>query len=177
MAQEVSALNHGPKDGFRFVNSSSDSHSPGYSGSSNCAFGASETSTVTAALEIKCKEELCKRSCRCTCLLDLGKINELENDMDCLAPEHSEENKKSSAVLGRVAMNIRERRQRKPPQRYIEESSKQTNFVAKDKPPLSKQPKKKHARLLVGILIIFWCKVMTVSYQFEHLPFAVFMFF
>ncbi|KAK4766316.1 hypothetical protein SAY87_007958 [Trapa incisa] len=140
LAQEVSALNHCPNDGFRFVNSSSDSHSPGYSGSSNCAVGICETSTIIAAQEIKCLEESCKRLGRCASSFELGKIHELENGVDCLVPEPSRENNKNS-------VNIRERRQRKPPQRYIEELSKKADGVA-EKPPLSKKHTKKHAQLL-----------------------------
>lgn len=135
----------GPSDGLRFGNSSSDSHSPGYSGSSNGAVGMSETSTVTTAPDTKCKEGSCKRMGRCTCLLGSQNVNK--------------KNRKSAA-MGRVSVNVGEKRQRKPPQRYIEESSKANSrsrqkkdgVVVKDKPPLWKEPKRKHTRLSVRIL-------------------------
>lgn len=159
MAQEVSALNHGPSNRLHFGNSSSYSHSPGCSGGSNGAVGMSETSTVTAAPDIKCREESCKRMGRCACFLGSQKIDELEKDLDCLVPEPLEKNKKNAAIVGRVFVNVGEKRQRKPPQRYIEESSKanskhrqkQDSIVAKHKPPLWREPKKKYTRLLVRI--------------------------
>ncbi|XP_031381872.1 uncharacterized protein LOC116196340 isoform X1 [Punica granatum] len=156
LAEEVSALGRGPCGGLHFGDSISDSHSPDHSGSSNGAVGTSETSTVTTTPDMKCKDETCRRRGRCACSFDLGKVDELEKDVGCLVPEPSDEDEKGAAEGSRIAVNAREKRQRKPPQRYIEESSKansrdghkQASAVGKDKPPLWRQPKKKRTGLV-----------------------------
>ncbi|KAK4761943.1 hypothetical protein SAY87_029827 [Trapa incisa] len=115
----------------------------------------SEASTITTAPDVKCKEGSCKRTGRCACLIGSQKINGLDKDFDCLIPEPLKKNKKN-ATVARDSVSNGEKRQWKPPRRYIEESSradskhrlKQESIVAKHKPHLWREPKKKHTGLL-----------------------------
>ncbi|KAK4784830.1 hypothetical protein SAY86_019198 [Trapa natans] len=157
LAQEVSALNGGPSNGFYFSILSPDSHSPGYSGSSNGAIGMSETSTVTTTLDVQCNGQSYKIVSTPACFHDLGKKWKLENSVDCLVDKHQEGNKRSSLMVGGADENILEKRKRKPPQRYIEESSKansshkQKHNVVKNMPPMCRHPKKGSAKPLVSV--------------------------
>ncbi|KAK4790734.1 hypothetical protein SAY86_018038 [Trapa natans] len=148
LAREVSALSGCPSNGFCFSNLSPDSHSPGYSRSSNGAIGMSKTSTVTTtAPEVQCN-------------------GQLENNVHCLVLKHSEGSKRSSSMVGGADENILEKRRRKPPQRYIEESSKADSshgqkhndnvVVAKDMPLMCRHPKKRSAIPPVRIPILFF---------------------
>lgn len=120
-----------PVEGSHLGNSSSESHSPGFSGS-NVAVGVSDSST---APESECKDEspdkmvTCElRSSECQIPVDekspstndVNNFDELDNDDNVLLSSIFSKCKKR--VKGSV-LGTKVKRLRKPTQRYIEESS------------------------------------------------------
>lgn len=127
--------------GSHLGNSSSESHSPGLSGSSNVAIGISDSSTTVP--ESECKNDsltkmitcelhsIVKSECECEVPIednegpsspDVLKFDELDNDDNCLLSSILSKCKKraKSSSLG-----TKVKRSRKPTQRYIEEFSDQ----------------------------------------------------
>lgn len=130
LVQEVSALRSDLCDGIHLGNSSSDSHSPGYSASSNGVVGMSDSSAITNS-DISYRDELNHKSgsdlpygayrirrSRSRNNRDKTRKDSLHGEKftDC-HPLVKNENSPE------VVASVREKRQRKPPQRYIEESS------------------------------------------------------
>lgn len=133
-AEKVAKLDCGPVEGSHLGNSSSESHSPGVSGS-NVAVGMSDS--LTTALESKCKNEKMvncelhgtfKSKCeyqasdveKCPSSHDVDRFDELDSDDNVLLSSILSKCKKrvKSSVLGTKAKRLR-----KPTKRYIEESS------------------------------------------------------
>lgn len=126
LAQEVSALDIGLCNGVRLGNSSTDSHSPGYSGSSNGAIEMSESSDAINP-ELNCNDDLCQGRIGpedCNCLSrDTIKVDQLQNSSDCVVSLLSSRNKNNPAAESRLGACLTQKRQRKPTRRYIEESA------------------------------------------------------
>ncbi|KAI4374273.1 hypothetical protein MLD38_012285 [Melastoma candidum] len=140
--QEISALNHRPSDKIRIGNSSSDSHSPRCSGSSNGAVVMSESSAGTDP-ERNGHDGTCKVTVNREMKVDgrdqhghaqqsgvinhlttsnFGEPNELWNMTT--NPATVPYNGRNSFVEASVDdMDLRQKRQRKPTRRYIEEST------------------------------------------------------
>lgn len=142
--EQVAKFDCGPIKGSHLGNSSSESHSPGLSGSSNVAIGISESSTTTVP-ESECKNDsltkmitcelhrAVKSECECEVpiednegpgSLDVLKFDELDNDDNCLLSSILSKCKKRSKSSG-SALGTKVKRSRKPTQRYIEEFSDQ----------------------------------------------------
>ncbi|KAF8007716.1 hypothetical protein BT93_K1650 [Corymbia citriodora subsp. variegata] len=126
LAQEVSALDVGLRDGPRLGNSSTDSHSPGYSGSSNGAIEMSESSDGNNP-ELNCNDDSSQGRIGpedCNCLSrDSIKVDQLQNSSDCVVSLLSSRNKNNPAAESRMVACLTQKRQRKPTRRYIEESA------------------------------------------------------
>ncbi|KAI4365605.1 hypothetical protein MLD38_021573 [Melastoma candidum] len=140
--QEISALNHRPSDKIRIGNSSSDSHSPRCSGSSNGAVVMSESSAGTDP-EHNGRDGTCKVSVNYEMNVygrdqhghaqqsgvinhltssNIGEPNELWNMTTIRAAVHYD-GRNSFAEASVDDMDLRQKRQRKPTRRYIEEST------------------------------------------------------
>ncbi|KAG6692762.1 hypothetical protein I3843_10G124500 [Carya illinoinensis] len=137
-------LDSGPSEATCLGNSSSESPSPGLSGSCNGAVGISESSTATI-LESECKNDVLDKivTCKlhggfmskCGCQppaedgihmasIELRKLNDLDHDENLLACGIlSTGTGKRSLEVSRIDEFLREKRLRKPTRRYIEESS------------------------------------------------------
>ncbi|KAL3715236.1 hypothetical protein ACJRO7_007037 [Eucalyptus globulus] len=126
LAQEVSALDVGLCDGLRLGNSSTDSHSPGYSGSSNGAIEMSESSDGNNP-ELNCNDDSSQGRIGpedSNCLSrDSVKVDQLQNSPDCVVSLLSSRNKNNPAAESRLVACLTQKRQRKPTRRYIEESA------------------------------------------------------
>lgn len=126
LSQEVSALDIGLCDGLRMGNSSTDSHSPGYSGSSNGAVEMSESSDGNNP-EPNCNDDSCRGRIGpedCNYLSrDSIKVDQLQNSSDCVVSLLSSRNKNNPAAESRLVACLTQKRQRKPTRRYIEESA------------------------------------------------------
>ncbi|XP_044473356.1 uncharacterized protein LOC123201856 isoform X1 [Mangifera indica] len=140
--EQVTKLDYVPIKGSHFGNSSSESHSPGLSGTCNVAIGISKLST-TIVPESECKNgslakltscelhNTIKSECECKVpiedtegpsSLDVLEYDELDNDDNCLLSSILSKCKKraKSSALGNQV-----KRPRKPTQRYMEEFSDQ----------------------------------------------------
>lgn len=143
-AGKASALASGPCKRSHSRNSSSESQSPGLSGSSNSAVGISEFSAVTieefeydddsldktathesqGALRHKKRRQTPVQGSICPTSHDLQNLNKLDNDENLLLSDIlSNQNEKSSIDANKVGSFVREKRLRKRTQRFIEEFS------------------------------------------------------
>lgn len=144
-AGKVSALASGPCEGSHSRNPSSESQSSGLSGSSNRSIGISDSSTVTiqefeyknGSLDKTGNHDLqvaVRRKKRCLTplqgldLQDFKKFDDDENPL--LSDLLSNQKGKSSTEACKVGSFLREKRLRKPTQRYIEEfSNKKSKYL------------------------------------------------
>ncbi|KAF5750391.1 TRF-like 8 putative isoform 1 [Tripterygium wilfordii] len=138
--EKVSEFSCPPREGSRFRNPPSESHSPGCSGSSNGANGVSDTSTATI-LESGCKNDLLENvaicelhivsrsECGChlpvqeqICLSspDTRNLDDLDNDEHCIIVNGMSSDEKEK----NFGASISQKRLRKPTRRFIEEFSK-----------------------------------------------------
>ncbi|KAJ0028715.1 hypothetical protein Pint_35655 [Pistacia integerrima] len=163
--EQVTKLDCGAIKGPHLGNSSSESHSPGLSGSSNVAIGISDSTTTTVP-ESECKNDsltkmitcelhsISKSECECEVPIedneapsspDVLKFDELDNDDNCLLSSILSKCKKraKSSSLG-----TKVKRSRKPTQRYIEEFSDQKSRSVLDGQKVS-APALKDKRLKV----------------------------
>ncbi|GMN39165.1 hypothetical protein TIFTF001_008404 [Ficus carica] len=137
-------LDYGPRGRSHSRNASSESQSPGLSGSSNSAVGISESSSVTIQ-ESECKNESLDktgtelrgtfrhkkkrktqvRGSMCPASLDLQTPKQLDDDDDdpLLSSMLVKKYEKNSDEASKAGGSRREKRLRRPTQRYIEEVS------------------------------------------------------
>ncbi|XP_015870560.3 uncharacterized protein LOC107407763 isoform X1 [Ziziphus jujuba] len=147
-AGKVSVLAPGLCQGSHSRNPSSESQSPGLSGSSNSAIGISDSSTVTVQdFEYKNdslnktekhglqaavrRKKRCRTPLQGTCL-DSQDFKEFDDDENPLLSDLllSNQKGKSSIEACKVGSFLREKRLRKPTQRYIEEfSNKKSKYL------------------------------------------------
>ncbi|XP_024028719.1 uncharacterized protein LOC21407106 [Morus notabilis] len=142
-AGKAFGLDYGPRGGSHSRNASAESRSPGLSGSSNSAVGLSESSSVTIQ-ESECKNDSLKKTetelrgtfrhkkkrktqvkgSMCPASHDLQTPNQLDDDDDPLLSSMlvNKHEKKSGEAI-KVGGSRREKRLRRPTQRYIEEFS------------------------------------------------------
>ncbi|KDP29137.1 hypothetical protein JCGZ_16526 [Jatropha curcas] len=142
LAEKVSFLDCAPFGRLQLGNSSSESQSPGFSGSSNVANGLSESSTATVP-EAECKSgSLKKRTVKCelndssgnkwdyqagvdvfTTSHDLEELDEVDYAKPLESGLSSDENEKKVVQASKTGTLLRQKRTRKPTKRYIEEFS------------------------------------------------------
>lgn len=135
-------------------NSSSESQSPGFSGSSNGGLGLSESSAATIP-DSECKNGSLEKSVKCELHDSSGSkwasqapaednIFPTAHDLENLDQLDNDENEKKTVQATKVGTLLRQKRLRKPTKRYIEEFSdpklkhvaeneKILSYVAKDK--------------------------------------------
>ncbi|GAV67878.1 Myb_DNA-bind_6 domain-containing protein [Cephalotus follicularis] len=167
LAENVSGLDCGLCDGSRLGNSSSESRSPGFSGSSNGAVGVSESSMATIP-EPECKDDshdktvFCDsldtfrskrrrqvpvddKKCPTACIQD---SDELEDDDKPLVNFILSCKKgKSSVQTTKVGILSKHKRLRKPTQRFIEEFSDTKSRSIVEREDVSTDSKDKHLKL------------------------------
>lgn len=168
LAEKVSYLDYTPRGGSRLRNSSSESQSPGCSGSSNGAVGMSESSTATIPkFESKNgwhhKTVKCKLSCSsgdkwnsqepgeesmCPTSEDIEDLDELDDDAKPLISLVSGKNAKKVVQAAKAGTSVRQKRLRKPTKRYIEElSDPKSKHVMERKSDLSATLKDKRPKI------------------------------
>lgn len=143
-AGKASGLDYGLYGGSLSRNLSSESQSPGLSGSSNSAVGISESSSVTIqeseckidslnkpatyelpAFRHKRRRKIPVQEVKCPASLGLQNPDELEDDDDdpLLSSMLLNKNGRNSGEGSKIGSSRGEKRMRKPTQRYIEEFS------------------------------------------------------
>lgn len=145
---KATGLNYGPSGGSLSRNVHLESHSPGLSGSSNSAVGISDSSSVTIQ-ELECKNDSLdkppafeshgssryKRRRKITvqgsmrhASLDLQNPDELDDDDPLLSTMLLNKSGKNLGEASKIGASRREKRLRKPTQRYIEELSDKKKY-------------------------------------------------
>ncbi|KAJ6742552.1 TRF-LIKE 8 [Salix viminalis] len=168
LAQKVSYLDYTPRDGSRLRNSSSESQSPGCSGSSNGAAGMSELSTATIPESeskngwhnktVKCKLRRSSgdkwnsqepgEDSACPTSDDIEDLDELDDDAKPLISLVSGKNAKKVVHAAKAGTSARQKRLRKPTKRYIEElSDPKSKQVMERKSDLSATLKDKRPKI------------------------------
>ncbi|TYI04087.1 hypothetical protein ES332_A11G390400v1 [Gossypium tomentosum] len=147
--EKLSELDCGPREGSTLCNSSSESHSPGFSGRSNSVGGISESSTATVRESNSENGGLGKRvgcdlhhnfrrkhGCQGP-VMDVGRssiehMQDLDESDDDEKPLVSlilsNQKVKSSVKVTKGDTLLRQKRLRKPTRRYIEEFSRNSNM-------------------------------------------------
>ncbi|KAL1146589.1 hypothetical protein V6Z11_A11G384100 [Gossypium hirsutum] len=147
--EKLSELDCGPREGSTLCNSSSESHSPGFSGRSNSVGGISESSTATVRESNSENGGLGKRvgcdlhhnfrrkhGCQGP-VMDVGRSSiEHMQDLDKSDDDEkplvslilSNQKVKSSVKVTKGDTLLRQKRLRKPTRRYIEEFSRNSNM-------------------------------------------------
>ncbi|GKV48437.1 hypothetical protein SLEP1_g55251 [Rubroshorea leprosula] len=157
LPEKFSELDYGCCDGSHIGNSSTESHSPVFSGSSNSTSGISE-SPIATVQESDCKNGLpgkngCGYEATATNEIhptteDLQNLNESDDDEKPLVSLIlSKKKAKVSTKLTKGGMLCRQMRLRKPTVRYIDESSRLSSTA-----PRSKRLKVQHDNELPEVL-------------------------
>ncbi|XP_021655832.2 uncharacterized protein LOC110646639 isoform X1 [Hevea brasiliensis] len=153
LAEKISDLDCAPRGRLHLGNSSSESQSPGFSGSSNGANGLSESSTATI-LDSECKNgSVENKTVKCelndssgdkwdypagenvyTASRDLENLDELDDAKPLESGISSDDNEKKPLQASKMSTLLRQKRLRKPTKRFIEEFS-----VPKSKHALERQ--------------------------------------
>uniref|UniRef100_A0A251K3T1 Uncharacterized protein n=1 Tax=Manihot esculenta TaxID=3983 RepID=A0A251K3T1_MANES len=145
LAGKISDLDFAHRGGLHLGNSSSESQSPGFSGSSNGAHGLSESSTATIP-DSECKNgSVENKTVKCelndssgdnvfTTSHDLENSDELDDAKRLESGISSDDNEKKPIQASKMSTLLRQKRSRKPTKRYIEEFS-----VPKSKHALERQ--------------------------------------
>ncbi|XP_065856204.1 uncharacterized protein [Euphorbia lathyris] len=142
LADKICNLEYAPSGSSRVENSSSESQSPGLSGSSNWFLGFSESSAATLT-ESECKNvSVEKKSVKCelydspedkidyqtlagdhefTTSLDLEHLDELNDARSLDSGISSDGNEKKAIQTNKLSTLLGQRRLRRPTKRYIEE--------------------------------------------------------
>ncbi|XWS66867.1 hypothetical protein CRYUN_Cryun05aG0237800 [Craigia yunnanensis] len=144
--EKFSELDCGPHEGLNLRNLSSESHSPGFSGSSNSAGGISETSIATVQ-ESNCKNDVLGKMASCDLhhtfmdticptiehVQDFYESDDDDDEKPLVSFILSTKKVKSSFKVTKGGTLLRHKRLRKPTRRYIEEFSRNSTTSGKNK--------------------------------------------
>ncbi|KAJ9181562.1 hypothetical protein P3X46_009681 [Hevea brasiliensis] len=142
LAEKISDLDCAPHGRLHLGNTSSESQSPGFSGSSNDTHGLSESSTATI-LGSECKNSSVEnKMVKCelndsfgdkwdyhaqenvfTTSRDVENLDELDDAKPLESGISSDDNEKKPVQTSKMSTLLRQKRLRKPTKRYIEEFS------------------------------------------------------